>query len=289
MVETNLDFKKKLIETFKAFDSFCKEHGIRYFACGGTLIGAARHKGMIPWDDDVDVCMLREDYERFLSFRGHVENHYDIMDERDKNYWLHLLAKFVDTETSLWEVEEFPCVTGVYIDIFPLYECNAENALRQKLKFDKFLGFFRHSMRHYTLKNVFSSLYHGNMLRFYEIMKDIMYYKLMHKYYNHKYETFLCNIRNEHGDRYVSYAGDYGKREIFEKELFKETIQLKYEDMEIDVPKEYDKILRQLYGDYMKLPPVEKRISNHPHYFMDLDRRWSCEEIRDYKKKHKNS
>ena len=286
MGQTDILYKKKLLETFKAFDAFCKKNSINYFACGGTLIGAVRHHGLIPWDDDVDVWMLPEDFEKFCSFKGKVGGHYDIMDERDENYWLHLLAKFTDKDTTLWEVEEFPCVTGVYIDIFPLYECSAEYALIRKIKFDKFLAFFWHSMRHYSFRRVLSPLFHGNVLRFYEIMKDILHYKPLHNYYNHKYEKFLFEIKNGHGDKYVSYAGDYGKGEIFEKEWFKETIQLKYEDMEIDAPKEYDKILRQLYGDYMKLPPVEKRVSNHPHYFMDLNSRWTKEDIQKVKKSH---
>lgn len=289
MKQTDILFKKKLLETFKAFDAFCKKNGIRYFACGGTLIGAVRHQGLIPWDDDVDVWMLPEDFKKFCSFKGKVGGHYDIMDERDENYWLHLLAKFTDKDTTLWEVEEFPCVTGVYIDIFPLYECAAEDAIIRKNKFDKFLAFFWHSMRHYSFKSVLSPLFHGDILRFYKIMKDILCYKPLHNYYNHKYKRFLSEITKGHGDKYVSYAGDYGKGEIFEKELFKEIIQLKYEDMEIDAPKDYDKILRQLYGDYMKLPPVEKRVSNHPHYFMDLNSRWTKEDIREFKKNHRSS
>lgn len=287
MEQTDILYKHKLLETFKAFTEFCKKNNIRYFACGGTLIGAVRHQGLIPWDDDVDVWMLREDYEKFCSLRGKVEGHYDIMDERDKNYWLHLLAKFVDTDTSLWEVEEYPCVTGVYIDIFPLFECRAESALNQKLKFDNYLKFFRRSMRHYSLNSAFSPLFHGHLLRFYEIMKDLLYYKPIHKFYKRGYDKFLCKIKKEHGDRYVSYAGDYGKREIFEKHLFQDVVQLKYEDMEIDAPKEYHELLTQLYGDYMKLPPKEKRVSNHPHYFLDLNRRWSLEEIRDLKNCYK--
>ena len=286
MGQTDIIYKKKLLETFKAFDAFCKKNSINYFACGGTLIGAVRHHGLIPWDDDVDVWMLPEDFEKFCSFIGKVGGHYDIMDERDENYWLLSLAKFVDTNTTLWEVEEYPCITGVYIDVFPLYECQSEIALTQKRKHDKFELFFKRSMRHYSSKKVLFTLIGGHLLQFWEIVQDILYYKSLHVFYKWKYDRFMAKAKTRHGDKYVSYAGDYGEGEIFEKKLFKETIQLKYEDMEITAPKEYDTILRQLYGDYMQLPPEEKRVSHHPHYFLDLDRRWTIDEIKEYKKKH---
>lgn len=284
MEQTDILYKNKLLETFKAFTEFCKMHDIQYFACGGTLIGAVRHQGLIPWDDDIDVWMMPDDFKKFCSYKGKIAGHYDILDARDENFWLLSLAKFVDTDTSLWEVEEYPCVTGVYIDVFPLFECPSEKALAQKKKHDDFEAFFKHSMRHYSLKKVLSILKGGHIYQFYEVLKDILFYKTLHIFYQRRYDKFMAKAKNEHGDKYVSYAGDYGEGEIFEKELFKEAIQLKYEDMVICAPKEYDKILRQLYGDYMQLPPEEKRKSHHPHYFLDLNLRWSLDDIRKVKK-----
>lgn len=288
MKQTEVLFKNKLLETFSAFIDFCNEHGIRYYACGGTLIGAVRHQGLIPWDDDIDVWMMPDDFKKFCAYRGKVKGHYDIMDDRDENYWLLSFAKFVDTNTSLWEVEEYPCVTGVYIDVFPLYECNSDKALQQKKEFDDYMSFFRRSMKHYSLRNVISPLYRKRFCLFKEIMKDLLYYKPMHIFYKRKFDVLYNKIKNEHGDCYVSYGGDYGEGEIFKKELFHDVIKMKFEDLEIDAPKQYHSILTQLYGDYMQLPPEEKRISNHPHYFLDLNRKWSIDEIRDYKKNHKN-
>ena len=289
MMDNNTDrYRKKLLETFRAFDSLCKKHSIRYFAAFGSLIGAVRHNGIIPWDDDVDVWMLPEDYERFCSLRGKVEGHYDIMTEEDKDYWLHLLVKFVDTDTTLWEAEEYPCITGVFIDIYALYECGQENALKRKKEFDKYVAFFRRSMRHYSLRNIISPLYHARVRVFYEVMKDVLLFKPMHTFYKRKYGSFLDMIKHESGDRYVCFAGDCGEREIFKKEYLDKVVKLSFEGMEIDAPAYYDLILTQIYGDYMELPPEEKRKSDHPHVFLDLDRRWEIKEIRKYKKSHKN-
>ena len=127
-----ITYKDKLIETFAAFDRFCREHDIKYYAAYGTLIGAVRHKGLIPWDDDVDVYMLRKDYEKFCSFKGKIDDHYDVMDINDENYWLLSLAKFVDTDTTLWEFKDLPLVLGVYVDVFPLLVCCQGVALRYK-------------------------------------------------------------------------------------------------------------------------------------------------------------
>ena len=143
----SITYKEKLIETFYAFDQFCTKNDIKYYAAYGTLIGAVRHKGLIPWDDDVDVYMLREDYDKFCSFRGHVDSHYDIMDINDENYWLLSLAKFVDTNTTLWELKELPLILGVYIDVFPLDEIESDTNLELKHDYDKYSDLILRGMR----------------------------------------------------------------------------------------------------------------------------------------------
>ena len=79
--EMTAAYKKSLLQTFKAFDCFCRKHGITYYAGGGTLIGAVRHRGIIPWDDDIDVLMLKEDYDRFIALKQECSNSdYRILD-----------------------------------------------------------------------------------------------------------------------------------------------------------------------------------------------------------------
>ena len=150
MKDIEVQFKRVLIETFTAFDKFCRVHGIKYFAAYGTLIGAVRHKGLIPWDDDIDVWMLPEDYEKFCSYRGNVDGHYEIMDSRDENYWLLSLAKFVDADTTLWEYEHFPCITGVYIDVFKLNYCDVSVAVSLRKEYDRTSYNLTYAMMHHT-------------------------------------------------------------------------------------------------------------------------------------------
>lgn len=284
MEQTDILFKNKLIETLKAFIEFCNAHSIKYYACGGTLIGAVRHHGLIPWDDDIDVWMLPDDYNKFCSLKGQVDGHYDIMDDRDENYWLLSLAKFVDTNTTLWETEHFPCVTGVYVDVFPLYECNKEEGLTLKREYDKTSYSLTYAMAQHPFSQLLKLLLKGNIRLCIQYAIEKYYYRPNLKKFKTAYLTCVDKTKKAKGDMYISYDGMYGEKEIFPKKWFAETIIVPFEDFEIHIPKEYHKLLTQLYGDYMQLPPEEKRVSHHSHYFLDLNRRWTIDEIKQYKK-----
>lgn len=286
MEKTELLFKNKLLETFAAFDSFCKTHHIQYFAAYGTLIGAVRHHGLIPWDDDIDVWMLPSDYEKFRSYRGQVEGHYDIMDDRDENYWLLSLAKFVDTDTTLWETEHFPCVTGVYIDIFKLDFCDAQKAVALRKAYDDSSYRLTYAMMQHTGGQFIQLLKQCQFRQFFNYLKDTFYHRPHYKKYLKAYNDCLEDIQHASGEALVSFDGLYREKEVFQKDWFNDVIQMSFEDLDIMVPNGYHEILTQLYGDYMKVPPVEKQVSHHNHYFLDLTRRWTIGEIRDYKKCH---
>lgn len=282
MRETPADYKKALIETFNAFDEFCHNNSIKYYTAGGTLIGAIRHKGLIPWDDDIDVWMLREDYDKFCSYRGRLEGHYDIMTEEDENYWLLSLAKFVDTSTTLWEDPRFPCVTGVYVDVFPLDECDYESAIILRKEYDRVSNLLTRSRANYSMNQLANVLIHGHLRELFRNIITVLYYKPKHDIYLQSYNDCVKKIRQcKQGDYVVAFDGLYGLKEIYKKEWISDTLRVPFENIMIDIPIGYDSILTQVYGDYMSLPPENKRISHHEHYFVDLNRRWSIEEIKE--------
>jgi lipopolysaccharide cholinephosphotransferase len=280
---SNRTFKSVLIETFIAFDNFCKKHEIRYYAAYGTLIGAVRHNGLIPWDDDIDVWMLPEDYDKFCSLKGRVDGHYDIVDNRDKNYWLLSLVKFVDISTTLWEVEHFPCITGVYIDIFRLDECDTDQSVELRKEYDRTSLNLTYAMMRHSKEQYLSLLFHGEIRLLFQYMKHTFYYRVRYCKFLKDYNCCLNKIAKSKGNAYVSFDGLYKEKEIFSKNYFRDTIRCSFEDVEINIPIGYHEILKQLYGDYMQLPPEEKQVSHHSHYFLDLNRRWSIEEIKEYK------
>ena len=275
-----INYKDKLIETFYAFNQFCAENDIKYYAAYGTLIGAIRHKGLIPWDDDIDVWMLPHDYEKLLSYKGKIGGHYDIIDDEDENYWLFSLIKFVDTNTTLWEAEEFPCVTGVYIDIFPMYECDEKTAIANRREYDAVSSQLTRSLRHIPLKKVFHLFFRGHSHEGRLALKDFLYSKLYCKINRRRYNNLVDRLKNIKGDVYVSYDGAYHEKEVFPKSWFLETEYLSFEGMKIPVPKEYDKVLKKLYGDYLQLPPEDQRFSLHSHFYEDLTKRMSVKEIK---------
>ena len=117
-----------LLRVFKAFDAFCSKNSIQYFACYGTLIGAIRHGGFIPWDDDFDVVMKREDYDRFINLRNQVGEGYRIASYQDGES-PYPFAKFFSTEGTVWEYPQFPFIIGPWVDVFPLDKCQNGNRL----------------------------------------------------------------------------------------------------------------------------------------------------------------
>lgn len=137
MEEDKLKYKEILCKTMKSFINICKEHNLQYYACAGTCLGAIRHKGMIPWDDDIDVLMPRSDYDKFLALKQKLQGTgYEIVDSNNQfyNQWF---AKFSDANTTIVEMTDFPIVFGVYVDIFPLDEVEnvdvAKNCMKKKV------------------------------------------------------------------------------------------------------------------------------------------------------------
>lgn len=278
--ELTKEYRIKLLETFAAFDRFCKANEIKYYAAYGTLIGAVRHKGMIPWDDDIDVYMLRKDYDKFCSLKGKVIGHYDIMDINDDGYWLLSLAKFVDTNTTLWEFKHLPLILGVYIDVFPLDECNMEQVMALKNRYDKYSLLVAQSMMRYSIRDILSSLFKLKLRCFLSQFFCVFYKKYKYSYYKQRYSDCVEDIKRSKGNFLVSYDGPYGIGEVLDKKIFSESVLLPFENMTIEAPIGYEQCLKSIYGDYMKLPPEDKRISHHSHYYLNLNHRLSFNEIK---------
>lgn len=274
------EYRVKLLETFVAFDRFCKTNEIKYYAAYGTLIGAVRHQGLIPWDDDIDVYMLRKDYEKFCSLKGKVMGHYDIMDINDDGYWLLSLAKFVDMDTTLWEFKHLPLILGVYIDVFPLDECNMEQVMTLKKRYDKYSLLVAQSLMRYSISDILDSLSKLKLRYFLSQIFCVFYKKHKYSSYKQKYLDCIEDIKKSKGDFLVSYDGPYGAGEVFEKKIFSDSVLLPFEGMYIEAPIGYEQYLKSIYGDYMKLPPKDKRISHHSHYYLNLNLRLSFNEIK---------
>lgn len=223
------------------FDRFCKEHNLKYFLAYGTLLGAVRHKGFIPWDNDVDVCMLRDEYEKLIKL--YKDNRYRLMSvERCKrNEYTYAHAKMVDSETVLIEKFQPDKELGVYIDVFPLdYLCNGEKDYDLILK--------RYNRINYLETAVGIK---GKVLKILGRKQLARIYKFIHK--NNKNKSKYvgnCCATNASGDIYNLDWFDKTKKMHFEGDVFL-------------VPVEYKRVLERRYGNYMELPPIEERKPQH--------------------------
>lgn len=266
-----------LLRVFKAFDAFCSEHCIQYFAWCGTLIGAIRHGGFIPWDDDIDVAMKREDYDRFIHLRNQVENGYRIASYQDGES-PYPFAKFFSTDGTIWEYPQFSFITGPWIDIFPLDKCkNNSKDIKALELFHSAMWKYRKAIAYSPWSEIGRDLFRGKFKEFsIKLVKKLRYSPFKRRYIEQARiaENILRSLTgNEYGDYSVPIVN-----EVFPSNWLCKAMRVPFEDSTILVPEDYDEVLSYMYGDYMILPPEEKR-KGHGFYYMNLKRRLSRAEI----------
>lgn len=276
--EQHQQFLTLLIQTFKSFQDFCQLNHLTYFAAGGTALGAIRHKGLIPWDDDIDVYMPRKDYNRLLELKESlVGSNYEIIDPRDEGYYC-LMAKYSYRNSTLWEYKDIPFSMGVYVDVFALdfFDGTREDALKQRKHFDKHGALFRIGTIQRSWKSIGLQLVQGQFSKGLWQLFQKCVIRPLRPFFRH---TILSYPKVSSGEWIVAYSGASAQKDVYRAIWFEETKTFPFEDTTIEVPSGYEEYLRHMYGNYMQLPPEEKRVSHHPHYFLDLERRLSVEEI----------
>lgn len=250
----------------------CDKNNIKYNLEGGSMIGAIRHNGMIPWDDDIDLAMMRGEYTKFVeACKTDLDSSRFVFQDchTDKRCGF-IFGKIRRKNTILSENYSYhlPFEQGVWVDIFVYdYVSNDENVRakdRKRMKFIQNMYIIRCGYKFPEDKSrVFKFAYH--------LIKPFTYL-FSYDFYIKKMDREM-NKYNENPTNYVfNYAGAYPDRGLFSKDMFKELVSHEFDGRECNVVKEYDAYLKQIYGDYMKLPPVEKRNggAHHVHEFKDL-------------------
>lgn len=289
--QQNNIYKKILLQTMQDFIKLCEDNNIKYIAAYGTVLGAVRHKGLIPWDDDIDVYMKREDYNKFLSLRDKLSNSiYEIINHDNENYYLPF-AKFCNKHTTIWEMEELPFVMGIFIDIFPLDYCPQNIAEAEQLifLFKKHWSTYYRSLRKLTIKQYIESLKKLSIRSLIFDIRNCIYRICKKKMYSHflEIENRIQSIKGRNYIRYTT-ANVPINRIVHHYSWIEETIEVPFENFYIRIPQDYHNYLTNEFGDYMKLPPIEMRNSNHFHYFIDLNQRLTIDEIRSLKRNEKH-
>ncbi len=274
----------------RQFIEICREHSLTYFCCGGTAIGAVRHHAMIPWDDDIDVFMPRPDYDRFVELASRqLPDGLELVTPYSKQDYPLYFVKLCDSHTTLQEEEEVPCVVGLYIDIFPIDGApdDIEQARAMERRFTKTKHKLEAVSSHVSFADYLLLLTQpkewGRFVR-----KTVAFFcRYAYRQRLLRQMERICRQYDYDDSTLVAvYCGSYGPKEVFPKAWLQSQVMFPYEDMEVALPSGYDNYLRQYYGDYMQLPPEEKRVSHHLKAYYNLYERECDEAVRKKVRRH---
>lgn len=270
------ELQKIQLSMLKDFDAVCQKHRISYQLFSGTALGAVRHKGFIPWDDDIDVVMLREDYERFFdSASKELDSNKYYVQREFSEHWPMFFSKLRLNGTTYIEKyhsHDARIHQGIYIDIFPCDNLS-DNRLMQKLQYI--------ASKIVIAKSLYARGYETNstvkkcFMQFCRILPTEPFKR-------------LCIRRNDSSSLKVHTFFGGGKkfeRSIFFREWFEQSVKMRFEDSEFPVSAHYDEMLRVMYGDYMVMPTLEQRVCKRHAAIVDINKPYTfhLEEQRNMK------
>ena len=257
--------QESCLNILKYFDELCNKNGLTYYLCGGTLLGAIRHKGFIPWDDDADVVMPRDDYEKLIQIANNQLDikyelqHFSLVNNKTDIRTHHI--QIVDKTIPLirkWTKEE--TIIYPWIDILPL-DGMPNNSIKRNLHYIHYrfwhycmqLSMFDQNININKERNILEKL----------IILFINKVKIGHNWDTiaimNKMKTIASKYPFDYGDWICSFCGVYKRKEILKRSIFETRILVDFEDSKFYCMKDYDKDLKNYYGDYMILDAKQTR------------------------------
>lgn len=248
------------LDLYLEFERVCKKHGLKYFLLFGSLIGAVRHKGFIPWDDDIDVGMLREDYDKLLSLAGEFKEPYLLQTPITDEYSGFSVAKLRNSNTSAI-IEKFKYSKmnqGLFIDIFPIDNVEMETVNED---YDEIAKLAYENSTYMRLDNPYLDANDKKRVENYKGISNVEIFN--------KIQDICTKYKNCESQYKGAIAFNvYGcKKQMYPKDAFDDIVFEKFENLEVPIPKKYDEILSITYGDYMQMPPINQRKSVHNSYY----------------------
>ena len=252
--------KEILLQILKYIDDICRKNDIKYTLVGGSLIGAIRHKGIIPWDDDIDIGLLPDEYDKLINcLKNDNKSYYKLLDLNSESTYWYPFAKLVDTRTICNEIYTKKIKNyGIYVDIFKYNYIPDE-----KNKIDIYYS---------TLRKKCGLLFKTITINHKNIFKKAIY-KIVGK-------MFPIGVSRKIAKSYVNYSEQYNdlsmpeyvmlnwtpygaEKETLKKAYFDDYIDVEFDGIRTMVVKRYDEVLSHVFGDYMTPPPIEKQITHH--------------------------
>ena len=253
---TEKEIKQVELDILKYVHDFCEENGLKYIMNYGTLLGAVRHKGFIPWDDDIDISMPREDYEILIS-KFPTGGRYKILNHKTDDKYYNNFIKIIDTKTTIVDNRDDKTYdSGLFIDVFPMDRFDELKVIKKTYDLESFklLSFSKY-------KNIVygdSKIKDGIRSLCWFVLKPVSP-KFFAKRIDRVVEKYQCK-----NGKYIGLlASKFKEKEVLLFDPFKDIIDMPFEGEKLKGPAQYDKLLRQYYGEYMTLPPIEKQINPH--------------------------
>lgn len=275
--ETRNDFyvdenRKKLwmisLDLLLEFDRFCRSHDIQYYLAYGTLLGAIRHKGFIPWDDDVDVYVLRKDFEKLPLLQKEFEFPYFLETPYNDPGYLYSPTRIRNSNTTaLVELFKYAGFNqGIWLSIFPIDNWIMEGG---EEKYEQINGLLLDCSTCMRMSNPHLDEISIERVKNYKGLSGIESYEKVHAI-----ASQYKDIKTDKVANMVCTTYPYHNL-VYQVDAFRSVVYKEFEGFELPVPVGYDHILKTLYGDYMQFPPVEKRGTWHYGVYSDPDKPYS--------------
>ena len=276
-------FKSKLLGVLNKLIEICEENNIRWFVAYGACIGAIRHKGCIPWDDDIDVCMPRQDYDRFVEVcKKNDLGDYELASVNETpGYCVHIARIYDKKSTMFWSTVSHH-VGGIFVDIFPI-DGALDGNVKSNLERSRFwMIISRYSRLYYSKSNRRNLIKDRKISIYLVVIITSLFRKPLQKLSLRMVEKTVRKYSYERSKYSVCYDSvSLRMRCVFPKKWIEETVWVPFENTQVRIPKYYHEYLTHIYGDYMTPPPDDKKDDRHVVLYLDFEKRLSREEILD--------